>query len=214
LVTHGHFDHIINIPDIINKTGRETKIYCTAKPEETLILKGVAKDRIHKITPGDVINIGPFTIRVLKGKHIVFNLAIILKTIFNRRVFSFFENLKFILKENRNCTEAGETVVYDITASGKHILLLGSLNLDKNTEYPEGSDLLILPLQGRSDLDKYAVKIIERLKPKKILLDHFDDSFPPISSFVDPHVFMERVKQKHPDISVICPQAGAEWITV
>nr|AGS53561.1 hypothetical protein [uncultured bacterium contig00062] len=47
---------------------------------ETLISKGVDEDRIHKITHGDVLNIGPFKIHVLKGKHIVFDIRLILKT--------------------------------------------------------------------------------------------------------------------------------------
>jgi L-ascorbate metabolism protein UlaG (beta-lactamase superfamily) len=117
-------------------------------------------------------------------------------------------------KENRICVEAGETVVYDISTANKRILLLGSLNLDDNTEYPEGADLLILPFQGRSDISKYAAPFIDRLRPKKVLLDHFDDTFPPISSNVKTGPFISLMRRKHPGIPVICPQAGAEWIDI
>jgi L-ascorbate metabolism protein UlaG (beta-lactamase superfamily) len=119
-----------------------------------------------------------------------------------------------MLKENKNYDEAGETVVYEISAADKHILLLGSLNLDNNTEYPKGIDMLILPFQGRSDIGRYAMSFIDKLQPKKILLDHFDDTFPPVSSSVNPQQFLKFMKQKYHDVPVICPQAGAEWIVV
>ena len=46
-------------------------------------------------------------------------------------------------------------------------------------------DLLVLPYQGASNLLTPAMQVIERLKPKAVLLDHFDDAFPPGSSAVD-----------------------------
>ena len=90
--------------------------------------------------------------------------------------------------------------------------MLGSLNLDEDTEYPKGVDLLILPLQGRSDVSKFAMHVIDRLQPKKVLLDHFDNSFPPISSYVDTEHFASLMNSKYPSVPVISPQAGAGWI--
>ena len=68
------------------------------------------------------------------------------------------------------------------------------MNLDAKTEYPTDADLLILPLQGRSDQDTYALRIVEKLLPKWVLLDHYDDTFPPMTSPVDPGGFEENVK--------------------
>nr|AGS53562.1 hypothetical protein [uncultured bacterium contig00062] len=102
-------------------------------------------------------------------------------------------------------------MAYDIGIGDKHILLLGSLNLDDNTEYPEGPDLLILPFQGRSDIIEYAMTIIDKLRPKNVFLDHFDDTFPPISSSVNPQGFLTLMGQKYPCVSVICQEAGKEF---
>ena len=218
LVTHGHLDHIVDIPAILKHSGGKTLVYCTAKPEETLISKGVDKKRIRRISPGDALDFGPFRVRVLKGKHIVFNKALIAKTFLNPRILLYSGFLKLMLKENKICAEAGETVVFDISIAsqnstvGKRVILMGSLNLDDNTEYPKGADLLIMPFQGRSDLGTYAMPFIARLEPRKILLDHFDDAFPPISSSVDTRPFIANMKEKFPNIPVICPKAGPEWI--
>lgn len=75
--------------------------------------------------------------------------------------------------------EKGETAAYQIEAEGKRILLLGSMELDPDTVYPENADLLILPYQGKENMAEAAMEIVERLKPARILLDHFDDAFPP-----------------------------------
>jgi L-ascorbate metabolism protein UlaG (beta-lactamase superfamily) len=212
-VTHGHFDHIVDIPSVLKHGSGKSMVYCTAKPLETLLSKGVDKERIHKIEPGDVIKIGPFEVRVFKGKHVVFNMGLIIKTLFRPDIFTYRNNLKHLLKANKECSEAGETVVYDINVGGSRVFLMGSLNLDDNTNYPKGADLLIMPFQGRSDLSEYAIPIIERLQPKKVLLDHFDNSFPPMSSSVDPQPFIKNMQQKYPNVPVICPQASAEWVT-
>jgi len=212
LVTHGHLDHIASIPAILQRSVGTTTVYCTEKPREVLISKGVDETRIHQITSGDRLVFGPFEVHVVKGKHIAFNIGLVIKTFFNPRVFTYRNNLRYMQKENRICVEAGETVVYDIGVANKHILLLGSLNLDNDTEYPKGADLLILPFQGRSDLARYAMPFIDRLQPKKILLDHFDDTFPPISSNVKTGPFITLMRRKFPGIQVICPVAGADLI--
>ena len=211
-VTHGHLDHIVDIPAILNHGDGRTKVYCTASPRKTLITKGVPEVRMQLIVPGDVLIFGPFEVSILKGKHIVFDKRLIIKTFFSPRVLRNLGNFIYMLKENRRCAEAGETVIYDIKVRDERILLLGSLNLDGDTEYPKGVDLLILPLQGRSDVSKYAMHIIDNLQPKKVLLDHFDDSFPPISSYVDPEHFISLMKSEYPSVPVICPQAGGAWI--
>ena len=212
LITHGHFDHIAHIPAILRHNDGRAVVYCTQKPGEGLIAKGVETRKICEISPGDVLNIGSFTVRVLKGKHIVFDKALVIKTFFSPRVLVNFGKFIYMLKENKDYGEFGETVVYDIQSEEKRILLMGSLNLDENTDYPKGMDLLILPFQGRSDINTYAMPFIDRLQPKKVLLDHFDNSFPPISSAVNTEIFVSLMREKHPGIPVICPQPSASWI--
>ena len=102
---------------------------------------------------------------------------------------------------------AGEVLVYFIEVKGKKILHLGSLNLDENERYPDKVDVLTVPYQGRSDLPSYALKFVSRLQPETVFLHHFDDSFPPVSSPVDPQPFINSVKERFPGIRMIRPDA-------
>ena len=88
--------------------------------------------------------------------------------------------------------------MYEVSCGGKRIQVLGSLGLDAHTEYPAGADVLILPFQGRSGLEKYALGIVRRLSPRMVLLDHYDNAFPPVSDDIYTEDFIKILSaQEH-----------------
>ena len=91
-----------------------------------------------------------------------------------------------------------------------NILLAGSLNFapeDLET-YPDNPDLLILPYQGCLDREARTQEMIERVHPKRILLSHFDDAFPPVSRNVDLRGLGRLTKTEYPQIPVVRPTFG------
>ena len=62
---------------------------------------------------------------------------LILRTAFNRRVFTYRDNLRKIAGLNRRYP-AGEVIIWEIEAGEKRILHLGSLNLAPEEVYPRG----------------------------------------------------------------------------
>ena len=90
--------------------------------------------------------------------------------------------------------ENDETVFYKIEADEKNICLMGSMNLRDDSHYPVDADLLILPYNGWEDNFPPAVRIIERLKLKRVLLDHYDDTFPPLTMPLDLEPILEKYK--------------------
>lgn len=182
-ITHGHFDHIASMPAIYNRN-KDVKIYCTETPYTTLRSKGIPEKNLELLAFNMDIRVKGFSLRTFHGKHAILPKATpkrIFGGIFSKNLI----NLPYILRENRICIENDETVFYQIEAEGKRISLMGSLNLREDVEYPTQSDLLILPYNGWDDNFEPAVCVIERLKPKKVLLNHFDNTFPPVTTEID-----------------------------
>ena len=44
--------------------------------------------------------------------------------------------------------------------------------------------------------------------PERIILDHFDDAFPPVSESVDTRGFKKLMDREYPGIRVVKPTAG------
>lgn len=182
-VTHGHLDHICSLPEIAERNP-DVRIHCTETPFQTLLRKGVSERNLTIIRFGDLINLQGFSIRILHGKH-----AVLPKVSLSRLRYMLKSpargNIPYIFRENRICPENEETVFYQIEAEGKTVSLMGSMNLRPDTEYPMESDLLVLPYNGWEDNYPPAVRIIERLNPKRVVLDHYDDTFPPVTMPLD-----------------------------
>ena len=191
-VTHGHFDHISSIPDIV-KRNPSAKIHCTRTPFETLARKGVPKDNLAMIFHGQILNANGFMISVLHGRH-----ALLPRASFSRTAYMLKSphrgNLPRIIWEHTLCRENNETVFYHIEAEGKSLSLMGSLNLREDEAYPQNADLLVLPYNGWKDNFPPSVRIIERLNPKRIVLTHYDDTFPPVTMPIDLSPLIRKYK--------------------
>lgn len=210
-ITHGHFDHLIDVPEILSK-GKAT-VYCSEIVANILQQDGVESDRIVILNPGHSIETGPFTINAVKGRHIVFDKWMLFKTFCNYRMLVHHANLRKMLKVSSKFQEGGQTLLYQIKTRDKHVLHLGSLNLPEDQVYPKNMDMLLIPLQGRSDLNNYTMPYIKLLEPKTVLLHHFDDSFPPVSSTVDTKGFSKKLKECFPEVELIVPRHG-EVVTI
>ena len=191
LVTHGHFDHIMDIPRLYRDS--DIKIFATKTPCKTLLEHGVSREKLQMLAPGISFKLGNFTITAYQGRHCRFDLGVMLKTAFKKDTLLNPKRLCDLMRLNRRYPENGETLFYEIEAEGKRVQLTGSMGTDIDTAYPTGADLLILPFQGTSDPASSAAPIILKLDPRMILLDHYDDSFPPMSSHIDTVGFTSKL---------------------
>lgn len=173
----------MSLPRILRQN--RARVRCTATPRETLLAHGVPEERIMPFKPGDCFEVQGMRVRAYQSRHVKYDGAILRRTLLNARMLRYAGNLPEVLYGFLKYPENGETVGFLIEGDGRSLFAMGSLNLDDATEYPTGMDLLALPYQGTSDLLTPAMGIIDRLKPKAVLLDHFDDAFPPISNSVD-----------------------------
>ena len=189
-ITHGHFDHIVNIAEIVKRNPSAT-VYCTKTPYATLSKKGVAKENLRLIEYGQRLSVNGFEITVFYGKH-TFIPKVTPRLVMSYVLTRYFYNAPFLLKENRSCKENDESVFYHIECDGKSVSLIGSMNLRGDVEYPVGADAMILPYNGWGDIFPQAVEIIGRLHPKRVFLDHYDVTFPPLTKPIDLTPIIDR----------------------
>lgn len=67
-ITHGHFDHISNLPEIVRRNPN-VKIYCTQAPRAALLKKGISSRNIVLLHYKDTVKAGGFTVKILHGRH-------------------------------------------------------------------------------------------------------------------------------------------------
>jgi L-ascorbate metabolism protein UlaG (beta-lactamase superfamily) len=65
LVTHGHFDHLLDVPIIMSKT--QARLIASASAVDLAKRAGASSGDV--VTPGEVRRIGPWKIRVLAATH-------------------------------------------------------------------------------------------------------------------------------------------------
>lgn len=194
LITHGHFDHIGSLKKLCKIKKRN--IYCTNTPYLELLRKGIPKDNLIKIVPGDIIKVNDFVIKVHQGKHIIYDKYAVRNIILNPKSYLHFYNAPRIIIENKKCKENNEIVIFEINIENKKIMMMGSLGYDISTIYPKKCDLLLLPYQGKKNLIKPCLEIMNIFNPNKVLLHHFDNTFPPVSKDVSTKDIEQHLKDK------------------
>lgn len=182
LISHGHYDHIGSIGSIARGN---TRVFCTKTPYRTLCGKGVRKENLRLIRAGSVFTVGELRITAYQGAHIRLSAWDCIKAVFSRRVMQNRRGVIGKILRIISCPENGETLCYSVEAYGKRIIILGSLAIADGVAYPKGADLALFPYQGSKELCRIALGIYNRLRPKAVLLTHFDDTFPPFSAEID-----------------------------
>ena len=207
LVTHGHLDHIYSIPALM-QLDDSVPVYCTGTPKKTMVSRGAPGDRIHVISPGDTLCFGDFTVKVWQFRHIVFDPIYILSVV--PKCVVMFPKLFWQAYWNRKMPENGEIVAYEILHGEKRIFLTGSFRDTPSVTYPKNVDLLILANGGSVFVPEKTADFIRKYRPKTILVDHFDNAFPPVTRTVSVKRLRKTIEKNHPEIRFIIPQIGRE----
>jgi L-ascorbate metabolism protein UlaG (beta-lactamase superfamily) len=68
LVTHAHWDHLMDVPAVLEHTGATA--LGSGNTCRLLTLLGVPRDQVRQIGPGDRLPLGPFQVQVLLARHL------------------------------------------------------------------------------------------------------------------------------------------------
>jgi L-ascorbate metabolism protein UlaG (beta-lactamase superfamily) len=197
-ISHGHFDHIYDVATIAANTG--AKVYCGKGIDDTLIRNGMERAQIHEVnSDGENFCNNGIQAQAFFSRHVQFDSWLIFKTL-ARINFRLFRYLPLI----REYPE-GQVLSWRFNVEGKVIHHFGSAGSTADELMRLGSqstDILLVPMQGHSNIHKIAHEYVRALQPNIIIPNHQDDFFPPISTMVDPQPFVKLVKQTNPDTEI------------
>ncbi len=203
--THPHFDHLCDIPEILKIS--KAQFYGTPTAYLRLETQGVdVEKRVEILCPHDYIKTKNAEIFVHRTKHVKNDVWLVLRTAF-RILFKFqFKKALKILKTHKQFLMGGDIVAFEIKTEGKTILIFGSAGFDERAKLPREVDYLVWPFQGRSNMEKYSKKIVMSLNPKVVILDHFDNAFPPITNTIKTTKFTKMMKKECKNMKIITPK--------
>ncbi|MBQ7879589.1 MAG: hypothetical protein IJ317_02960, partial [Clostridia bacterium] len=106
----------------------------------------------------------------------------------------------------------GTTFAFEVTDGVKTVLIFGSAGMEENVEYPKNADLMVFPYQGCKNLEKLAADFTEQLTPERVMFDHFEDAFPPISFPQSREKVLREMETRCPKTEAFFPEENREYV--
>jgi L-ascorbate metabolism protein UlaG (beta-lactamase superfamily) len=197
-VSHGHFDHIMDIPEIAAQAG--CMVYCCPVAANTLKSNGLAGGRIQEIPEDNyTVEFEDYRARAFFSRHVKFDSWLLIKTLtrINFRIPRYLP----LIKEY----PVGQVLSWQFKVDNKvlqHFGSAGSTPAELERLSQQKIDVLLVPLQGHTRICEIALKYVQALKPRLVIPHHQDDFFPPISTYVDILPFIRGVKRKCPNTEI------------
>lgn len=163
LVTHAHYDHIMDVPSIAWRTG--AGVYGSPNACALLAAHGIADGRVRTIHQGDRLALGPFSVEVFPARHAPIPAARLFNGPLPRR----------LRPPLRLCDYRMDHAFSFRIRAGEETLLIG------NHPAPAGT-LFLIPYQPQGALRE----LLAGVSPRRIILIHWDDFNRPLNQPLAP----------------------------
>ena len=200
-VSHGHFDHLGDVPSIM--AAGKSQAYCSETAASTLIRGDADSGRVHKINAdGYSIDFGDYRAEAFFSRHVKFDIPLVLRTLCRMGPSGYRRVSRAGIQHNY---PLGQVLSWRFTIGGYSIHHFGSAGstaeeLKRLSARP--LDLLLVPLQGNTHICDIALEYVRILKPRMVIPHHQDDFYPPVSSSVDIRPFVMNVVEQCPGTEV------------
>jgi L-ascorbate metabolism protein UlaG (beta-lactamase superfamily) len=163
LVTHPHYDHIMDVPEAARITG--APVWASPQGCELLQLLKVPDTQICAMNAGDVLPFGPFSVEVYESQH--------------RIVFGSIPYSGPLKKGVRAPLRGGDyrmDVQYSfrVTVGDQRILVTSGVDDEPAVE----AEVILV---GADTTRDQLAKILNAVRPRFVLPNHWDDMFRPLS---------------------------------
>jgi L-ascorbate metabolism protein UlaG (beta-lactamase superfamily) len=187
LVTHGHFDHLLDVPAVMAKT--QARLIASASSVNLAKRAGASSG--DAVKPGDVRRIGPWKIRVLPAAHdrlfgkVPFDeprsqAGLSAEAAYSAEAVAKAGSAKARPPQRASDWICGEPLAFLIEVNGQRIYI-DSGGTPAQPPPNERVDLAILGV-ALPDSRERLHAALERLQPRYILPSHQDDFFRPLSA--------------------------------
>lgn len=163
LVTHPHYDHLLDVPEVLRRTGAPA--FGTPNTCALLALHSIPAGQINAIQVGDRLDLGPFLVEVIQTKHASIPLARLFNGSLPARLRDGKARLPLRLNDYRMDTSYG----FRIHVDGR-VLQVG--------KYPAPADILFISPYGTR---KALAALLDVVQPRWIVPIHWDDFTRPLS---------------------------------
>ena len=210
LVTHAHYDHLMDVPETARLTGAQ--VYASPQACELLALQGVPPHQVTVIGAGDRLVLGDFEVEVYPSRH---------RVIFGHIPYQ--KPLRPRLKPPLRARDYrfDHLFTFRICAQETRVLVASGIDAEPSVE----ADVLLVGADASRD--QLAV-ILEGVRPRLVMPNHWDDMFRPLSlplvpmyrppkgiipslKRIDLAAFERWVREIAPEAQVIVPRLFASY---
>jgi len=204
LVTHTHYDHILDVPHIALKT--RAVVIGTESTENVMRAYSVPEEQLITVRGGEDYEFGPFSLKVIPSIHSALD---------HKRYFSSATapgGMKAPLTLEQIHPEGG-TLAYLIRFHGHQILAFGGMNyIEREIVGLEPDVALIGAGSSRKEIYDYSGRLMRALHyPAIVLPTHWDNFLAPYSASQQVNLdalqsFVEEIAAASPKTKVIVPK--------
>ncbi|HWW19075.1 MAG TPA: MBL fold metallo-hydrolase [Candidatus Saccharimonadales bacterium] len=204
LVTHTHYDHVLDVPTIARKT--QATVIGTESTENVLRAYSVPEEQLITVRGGEDYEFGSFSLKVIPSLH---------SPLDRKHYFSSATapaNLKAPLTLEQMHPEGG-TLAYLIRFRGHQILAFGGMNyIEREMQGLEPDVVVVGAAASRKELYDYTGRLMRALHfPALVLPTHWDNFTAPYGASQQGPIeavgsFVQEMKAASPKTKVIIPK--------
>ena len=204
LVTHTHYDHVLDVPHIALKTS--ATVIGTESTENVMRAYGVAEKQLITVRGGEDYEFGAFSLKVIPSLHSALNQ----KHSFSSATAPAGMKAPLTLKQIH---PEGGTLIYLIRLQKHQILVFGGMNyIERELTGLEPDVAVIGAGASRKEIHDYSGRLMRALNyPAIVIPTHWDNFLVPYNASQQPALdalqsFIKEIQTASPKTKVIVPR--------
>jgi len=204
LVTHTHYDHVLDVPHIAHKTG--AVVVGTESTENVMRAYGIPEEQLITVRGGEDYDFGRFSVNVIPSLHSPLDH----KHYFSSETAALGMKAPLTLQQMH---PEGGTLAYLIRFHGHQILAFGGMNYIERQISGLEPDVVIVGAAGsRKEIYDYAGRLMRALHfPPLVLPTHWDNFLLPYENSQQTALdalqsFVQEITAASPKTKVVIPK--------